>query len=155
MRATLAMLGLLVLPGLLYLVGFELMRWFGGGETPRAVRPLVGPVRRARRAVGRRTRGLVAGLERVGLASARRPEPVPPVLLVLELRRLGAEVCRIEGARQPHQAARLAAALAAYDHVLVELCARADLGVPIGLLPLDPRDRLALETDLVATGVEW
>ena len=85
----------------------------------------------------------------------RRPEPVPPVLLVLELRRLAAEVQRIEVSVQPHRAARLAAALAAYDHVLVQLCGHAEVPTPIGLLPLDPRDRLGLETELVASGVDW
>jgi hypothetical protein len=125
---------------------YEGARLFAGGlprRPPRALRPVVTAV----------TDALVRG------GFLRRPapkEPVPPVLLVLELRRLAAEVRRIEAdTTAPHRAARLFAVLAAYDHVLVQLCATADVPTPIGLLPLDPRDRLDLEVDLVATGVDW
>ncbi|MBM6405472.1 hypothetical protein JQN72_14595 [Phycicoccus sp. CSK15P-2] len=156
MRATLAVLCLVLLPGAAYVVVFEGLRWFGEGDAPRLLRPVVRRAHRAVRRAAASVEGLLDGLERVGLVRRTpRPEPVPTVLLVLELRRLAAQVCAIEAAGQPHQAARLAAALAAYDHVLVELCGRADLRVPIGLLPLDPRHRLALETDLVASGVDW
>ncbi len=118
-------------------------RWIGG-KARHVARRLDGPTGR-----------VVDGLEHLGLLQRRRPEPVPPVLLALELRRLAGEVRRIEAGSQPNPAARLAAAYAAYDHVLVQLCATADVPTPVGLLPLDPRHRLALETDLVATGIDW
>ena len=151
MRAALVAVLLVVLPGLLYVVGFEGLRWLGGDGSPRVRRSVERPVRWC----GVRLSGLVDGLERVGFVARRRPEPVPAVLLVLELRRLAAEVRRIEEACQPHPAARLAAARAAYDHVLVQLCTHAAVPTPIGLLPLDPRDRLGLEAELVASGVDW
>lgn len=142
----------------LYLIGWDIGRWVSGGErrVPRVLRPLA---RRFGAAVGDGgLRGqLLEGLERVGILERRRPapEPVPSVLLTLELRRLAAEVRRIEAGDQPHPAARIAAALAAYDHVLVQLCSRAEVPTPIGLLPLDPRDRVGLEAQLVASGVDW
>lgn len=157
MRAAALLAMLVVLPGFLYIVLFQGLGWLCGGDRPWFARAAV----RAFRWVGplaRRTprpAAVVDGLERVGLVSRRRSEPVPPVLLVLELRRLAAEVQRIEASDHPYPAARLAAALAAYDHVLVQLCSHASLPTPIGLLPLDPRDRLGLETDLVASGVDW
>ncbi len=151
MRAALVPALLVVLPGVLYVVGFEGLRWLGGGAPPRVLRS----ARRPARWCGQRLVGVVDGLERVGLVARRRTEPVPTVLLVLELRRLAAEVRRIEAACQPHPAARISAALAAYDHVLVQLCTHAAVPTPIGLLPLDPRDRLGLEAELVASGVDW
>lgn len=156
MKAALGPLVLLALPGLLYVAGFSALDWACGGETPRLVRWLrrrLGPG--LARWWAPRSAAVVGALERVGMATRRRAEPVPPVLLSLELRRLGHEVRRIEGDQQPHRAARLAAAFAAYDHVLVQLCTHAEVPTPIGLLPLDPRDRLDLEADLVASGVDW
>ncbi|MBD3782891.1 MAG: hypothetical protein IE926_08045 [Micrococcales bacterium] len=151
MRAALVPLFFVALPGTLFILVAVGLRWFAGGPTPRPVSALARLLRR----FGGRFSGVVDGLERVGVVRRRRPEPVPPVLLVLELRRLAAEVQRIEVSVQPHRAARLAAALAAYDHVLVQLCGHAEVPTPIGLLPLDPRDRLGLETELVASGVDW
>lgn len=151
MRAGLLMAFFVALPGAVYILGVQGMHWFTGGPTPR---PLAALGRVGRRA-GSRCTGVLEGLERVGLLDRRRREPVPTVLLVLELRRLAVEVRRIEAGDQPHPAARIAAALAAYDHVLVQLCSRAEVPTPIGLLPLDPRDRVGLEAELVASGVEW
>ncbi|GGL41833.1 hypothetical protein GCM10012283_25560 [Phycicoccus endophyticus] len=98
---------------------------------------------------------LARTMERAGLAGRRPPEPLPAVLLALELARLAEQVRRTEADGQPHPAARLAAARAAYDHVLVQLCAHAQVPAPVGRLPLDPRVRLGLETDLVAAGMAW
>ncbi|QKE84105.1 hypothetical protein [Arthrobacter sp. NEB 688] len=151
MRAALVPLVLVMLPGALFVVGLALLRWFTGEPAPRALLSLARPTRWC----AGRLAGVGEGMERVGLVRRTRPEPVPPVLLVLELRRLAAEVVRIEGDDQPHPAARLAAARAAYDHVLVQLCGQADVPTPSGLLPLDPRDRLGLEVELVAAGVDW
>lgn len=155
--------GLVALPGLVYVLGFEGLRWLAGGERPRVVGLVARTCRRAGAGVAGRfgpvrtaaAGQVLDGLERVGFVTRRRQEPVPTVLLVLELRRLAAEVRRIEVSDQPHPAARLAAAYAAYDHVLVQLCTEADVPTPIGLLPLDPRARLGLEADLVASGVDW
>lgn len=146
---------LIALPGAAYVVGIEVIRWFGGGEAPRAFDRLRRPGARLAARISSAGAGVLDGLERVGLARRHRPEPVPSVLLALELRRLGAEVRRIEAGDQPHRAARLAAALAAYDHVLVQLCAQARVPTPTGLLPLHPRHRLDLEADLVASGLDW
>lgn len=157
MRAAALLAALVVLPGFLYVLLFQGLGWLCGGDRPWFARALVRlfgwTVPLVRRVP--RPAVVVDGLERVGLLTRRRTEPVPPVLLVLELRRLAAEVRRIESTDHPYPAARLAAALAAYDHVLVQLCSHASLPTPIGLLPLDPRDRLGLETDLVASGVDW
>ncbi|KRE61289.1 hypothetical protein [Nostocoides sp. Soil756] len=146
----------LVLPGVVYIAGFSALDWMCGGETPRSVRWLrrrLGPA--LRRRWGHHSAAVLGALERVGVVTRRRDDPVPAVLLSLELRRLAYEVRRIDGDQQPHRAARLAAALAAYDHVLVQLCTHAEVPTPIGLLPLDPRDRLGLEADLVASGLDW
>lgn len=151
MRAALMAALLVVLPGAVYVIGFEGLRWLAGGPPPRVLQAAGRGLRRAAARLG----GLADGLEQVGLIARHRPEPVPTVLLVLELRRLAVEVRRIETAGQPHPAARITAALAAYDHVLVQLCTRAEVPTPIGLLPLDPRDRVGLEAELVASGVEW
>jgi hypothetical protein len=139
MTAALWTIGVLVLPGAWFVAQCEGIRWLGEGGTPRVLRPLVRLFSR----LGRRLR------------RPRREEPLPPVLLGLELRRLAEEVRRIDEGRQPHRAARLAAALAAYDHVLIELCRSAELDAPSGLPPLSSNARLQLEAELVATGVDW
>ncbi len=113
--------------------------WFIDGKTPRVLRPLVDP---ARRVIAR-------------VRPPRAATPVPEVFLVLELRRLGAELRRIELGGQPHRAARIAAAQAAYDQVLMELCHRAGVPTPSGLPPLSAHARLELEADLVASGIDW
>ncbi|MGG5260841.1 hypothetical protein [Phycicoccus avicenniae] len=151
MRAALVPVFFVALPGTLFILLVQGLRWYSGGPTPRPMAALGRVLRRG----GSRWTGVLDGLERVGLLDRRRPEPVPTVLLVLELRRLAGEVRRIEADVQPHPAARIAAALAAYDHVLVQLCSRNEVPTPIGLLPLDPRDRVGLEAELVASGVDW
>jgi hypothetical protein len=138
MMAALWVVGLVVVPGALFVAQCEGIRWISG-DVPRALRPVATALERAVRLVRPR----------------RAVEPVPPVLLTLELRRLAAEVRRIEEGCQPHRAARLAAALGAYDRVLLELCATADVPAPRGLPPLSPHARLDLETDLGASGVDW
>ncbi len=140
---------------------YEFSRRLAGGRrapTPRLLRPLLPLLARAAQRVRDATdvHGPVAsGMERIGVVRRPPTDPLPPVLLVLELRRLGALVRQIDSDGQPHPAARLAAARAAYDHVLVQLCGHAEVPTPIGLLPLDPRDRLVLETQLAGSGVDW
>ncbi len=139
MRAALWVLVLVVAPGGLFVAQCEGIRWLSEGEAPRPLRPVV-----------TRSAAVLRALRPV-----RRREPLPQVLLALELRRLAAEVRRIDEGRQPHRAARLAAALAAYDHVLLQLCEAAQLEHPRGLPPLSSRVRLDLEAELVASGVDW
>ncbi len=139
MEAALWVLLIVITPGALLVAQYEGIRWVCEGRVPPVLRPLV-----------RRVEQLADGVRR-----RRAAEPLPPVLLSLELRRLAAEVRRIELGHQPHRAARLAAALAAYDRVLLELCASVEVPVPRGLPPLSSRARLDLEADLVASGVDW
>jgi hypothetical protein len=93
--------------------------------------------------------------ERRRLLGRRPPEPVPPVLITLELRRLEAEIRKVENGDAPHQAARLRAVLAAYDQVLLQLCERLDVPTDVGMPPLPSQDRLAIEAELVAAGHDW
>ena len=84
-------------PELWFVAQGEPLRWFGEGEPPRLLRPLAdgGPRERLRR----------------GAVGARPPSPssCPPVLITLELRRLEAEIRRVEEGDAPHRAARLRA----------------------------------------------
>ena len=146
MRAALLLGFLLVLPGIWFVCTGEGLRWFAEGERPRLLRPLLARLdphlvrleKQRRRLLGRRD-----------------PEPVPPVLITLELRRLEAEIRKVEAGDAPHQAARLRAVLAAYDQVLLELCERLDLPTDVGMPPLPSRERLAIEAELVAAGHDW
>ena len=80
---------------------------------------------------------------------------MPPVLLGLELRRLAAEVERVEGGDQPAKAARMAACQWAYDHVLIEYCQRVDIPVPRERAPLSSGQRIEAEAALIYAGHEW
>lgn len=139
MRAALATGLLVVLPSACFILLVECIRWAGGGPAPRLFRPLVPVVTRAWGRVHRR----------------REPEPLPFVLLAMDLRRLEAEVRRVEAGDAPHRAMRLRAALAAYDALLLELCERVGVEAPAGLTPLPSGERLALEAELVAAGHDW
>ncbi len=146
MRAALLLGFLVVLPGLWFVATGEGLRWFAGGERPRMLRPLLARLdpHLVRLEKGRRR-----------LLGRRDPEPVPPVLITLELRRLEGEIRKVETGDAPHQAARLRAVLAAYDQLLLELCERVDLPTDVGMPPLPSRDRLAIEAELVAAGHDW
>ena len=147
MRAALWTVFLVVLPGLWFVAPGEALAgsarasrraccdpWSGGcGRTPSGCGPGAGG--RSRRPV---------------------PQPLPPVLIALELRRLELEIRRVEEGDAPHQAARLRAVLAAYDQLLLELCERVDVPTDdVGLPPLPSRERLTLEAELVAAGHDW
>lgn len=136
MRAAL-LAALVVLPGAWFVVTGELLRWLGDGEPPRPLRPLVSRLRAWR--------------------DRRHPPPVelPPVLITLELRRLEAEIRRVEESDAPHRAARLRAVVAAYDQLLLQLCESLGVETHVGLPPLPSGERLALEAELVAAGHEW
>ncbi len=147
MRAALMTLGLVALPGLWFGAQGAALNWFTGGESPRLLRPLV--------------RRLEPPAERLGRWRRRvlgrpQPQPLPPVLIGMELRRLELEIRRVEQGNAPHQAARLRAVLAAYDQLLLQLCEQVDVPTDdVGLPPLPSRERLTLEAELVAAGHDW
>ena len=147
MSAVLWTVLLVVLPGAWIIAQGEALRWFTEGEPPRLLRPVV---------VRLRPHAERLRLWRRRLLNRPEPQPMPPVLLTLELRRLEGEIRRVEEGDAPHQAARLRAVLAAYDQLLIELCARADVPThDVGLPPLPSRERLTLEAELVAAGHDW
>ncbi|GAA4400500.1 hypothetical protein GCM10023168_09320 [Fodinibacter luteus] len=143
MRAALWTGVLVVLPGIWFVLQGEALRWFSEGEPPRLLRPLVA-----------RLRPHAERLEQARRRLLRRPEPqpLPPVLITLELRRLAEEVRRVEASDAPHRAARMRAVLAAYDQVLLELCERLELPTDVGMPPLHSGERLTLEAEVVAAG---
>jgi hypothetical protein len=119
-------------------VEIVLFAWFVSGEPPRLLRPLVA--------------WLVA---RPVLRRRRVSQPLPPVLLGLELRRLGGEIIRVEEGNQPAKASRLTACSWAYDHVLIEYCRSLDIPVPSERSPLTARQRFDAEAALLGAGHEW
>jgi len=147
MEAGLWTLFLVALPGIWYFAQGGALTWFTEGEPPRLLRPLV----RRLRPPAERLR-----LWRRRVLGRPEPQPLPPVLIGLELRRLELEIRRVEDGDAPHRAARLRAVLAAYDHLLIQLCERADVPTDdVGLPPLPSRERLTLEAELVAAGHDW
>ncbi len=113
------------------------LRWLTSGTAPWPFRLLAPQVERAR--------------------ARRRPpsEPVPPVLLGLELRRLAEKVREVDAGDQPAKAARLDACRWAYDYVLLEYCRAVDVPVPRSQVPLSERQRFAAESALISAGHEW
>jgi hypothetical protein len=137
MRAALLAGALVVLPGAWFVAQGELLRWLGDGEPPRLLRPVA---------------------ERARVWRERRRPPkveLPPVLITLELRRLAAEIHRVEESDAPHRAARLRAVVAAYDQLLLQLCESLGVETHVGLPPLPSGERLTLEAELVAAGHDW
>lgn len=137
MRVALLTGALVVLPGAWFIAQGEALRWFLEGEPPRLLRPLA---------------------DRCSAWRAARRPPVtalPPVLITLELRRLEAEIRRVEASDAPHRAARLRAVVAAYDQLLLQLCASLGVETNVGLPPLPSGQRLSIEAELVAAGHEW
>lgn len=139
MRAVLGIGLLVVLPSACFILCIETVRWVAGGEAPWVLRPLL-----------RRCEGLWGRL-----LGRRAPEPIPAVLIAMELRRLEAEVHRVEAGDAPHRAMRLRATLAAYDQLLLQLCENVGVATDVGLPPLPSGERLALEAELVAAGHDW
>jgi len=146
-RAALMTVGLVALPGIWVFAQGEALNWFIDGRPPRLLRPLATRLRpHAERVSAWRRRVL----------GRPQPQPLPPVLIGLELRRLEREIRRVEEGDAPHQAARLRAVLAAYDQLLIQLCERVDVPTDdVGLPPLPSRERLTLEAELVAAGHDW
>lgn len=83
------------------------------------------------------------------------PEPLPPVLLGLELRRMIEAYRRVDEGDQPSKAERLAVCRLAYDQVLRDYCRSVDIEVPPGHGALSPEQRFALETALISAGYDW
>lgn len=147
MAAALWTMFLVVLPGACFFAQGGALTWFTEGEPPRLLRPLVVRLRpRAERLRRWRRRAL----------GRPEPQPIPPVLITLELRRLEVEIRRVEAGDAPHQAARLRAVLAAYDQLLIQLCQQVEVPTDdVSLPPLPSRQRLTLEAELVAAGHDW
>jgi hypothetical protein len=86
-------------------------------------------------------------------------EPIPPVLLGLELRRLGAEMQRIDASDLPAKAMRLRATTAAYDYVLLECCRSLEVPIPDKSdpvnTPLTNDQRSTAELSLLSAGFTW
>ena len=147
MRAALWTMFLVALPGLCFFAQGGVLTWFTEGEPPRLLRPVVRRLRpRAER----------LRLWRRRVLGRPMPQPMPPVLIALELRRLEVEIRRVEEGDMPHRAARLRAVLAAYDQLLIQLCQQVEVPTDgLGLPPLHSRERVTLEAELVAAGHDW
>lgn len=111
--------------------------WASTGRVPRVARPFA---------------LLWDGLRR---RLRRRPEPLPPVLLSLELRRISYELAKAESTREFAKATRVTACRWAYDRVLLDYCRAVDLPVMTDTVPLTASQRLDLETELVGAGHGW
>lgn len=112
-------------------------RWLTSGQPPRLLRPAVDRV--------------VARLD------ARRPlpEPIPPILLALELSRLAQHVRFVDESDLPRKAERLMAARLAYDHALRDYCRAVDIDVPRAIRGLSREQRFDMESALIGAGHEW
>src|SRR6476661_11289953 len=91
------------------------------------------------------------------LRASRRPavEPIPPVLLALELSRLAGHIRRVEEGNQPRKAERLMAARLAYDHALRDYCKAVDIPVPTAIRGLSREQRFDMESALIGAGHDW
>ena len=113
------------------------VRWLTTGQPPRLLRPAV---------------------DRAGTwLDARRPppEPLPPILLALELSRLAAHVRYVEESDLPRKAERLMAARLAYDHALRDYCRAVNIPVPMAIRGLSREQRFDMESALIGAGHEW
>ena len=117
--------------------GVSGLRWWNTGEAPRVLRPAVD-----------RAQAWLDG---------RRPapEPIPPILLALELSRLAAHVRYVEESDLPRKAERLMAARLAYDHALRDYCRAVDIPVPTAIRGLSREQRFDMESALIGAGHEW
>ena len=113
------------------------MRWLATGKTPRVLR--------------------IATSRAQAWHDARRPrpEPLPPVLLALELGRLAAHVRFVEESDMPNKAERLMAARLAYDHALRDYCSAVDIPAPRAIRGLSREQRFHMESALIGAGHDW
>jgi len=117
--------------------GIAVLRWVNTGRAPRILRPL---------------------LRRLEMAVARRrpqPEPLPPVLLALEVSRLAGHVRHVDQSNLPNKAERLMAARLAYDHALRDYCRAVDVPAPTAIRGLSREQRFDMESALIGAGHEW
>lgn len=91
----------------------------------------------------------------VAVRERPKPEPVPPVLLALELARLAEHVRVVEEDNQPWKAERLAASTLAYDLALRDYCRSVELPVPDGHGMLSRTQRFEMESALITQGHDW
>lgn len=91
----------------------------------------------------------------VALRSRRPEEPLPPVLLGLELARMAEHLRVVEEGDQPWKAERLAASTLAYDLVLRDYCRSVNLPVPEGRGSLSRSQRFEMESALLTHGHDW
>lgn len=136
MVAALCLVACLVVPLLFFGAQSMLLDWLVTDEPPAGLRRPV-------RWLGRHLR------------HRRGREPLPPVLLALELRRLAVEIRKVEDGNQPAKAARLAASRSAYDYVLLEYCRSLDVTVPADHAPLTDHQRFSVEEALIGAGHDW
>jgi hypothetical protein len=113
------------------------VRWLTTGQPPRVLQPAVMRFQ-ARRDLRRPV-----------------PEPIPPILLAMELSRLAAHIRRVEEADQPRKAERLMAARLAYDHALRDYCRAVDIPVPTAIRGLSREQRFHMESALIGAGHDW
>ena len=126
----------------------EALRWFTDGEPPRLLRPLV-----------RAVRPHALRLEQARRRLLRRPapQPIPPVLLTLELRRLELRGPPGRGERRAAPAplgsgpCSRPTTSSSSSSASGSRCPPTDVGLP----PLPSSERLALEAELVAAGHDW
>ena len=83
------------------------------------------------------------------------PEPIPPILLAMELSRLATHIRRVESGDQPRKAERLMAARLAYDHALRDYCRAVDIPVPTAIRGLSREQRFHMESALIGGGHDW
>ena len=113
------------------------VRWLTTGRPPRFMQPAV-----ARYEARRDLRRPV-------------PEPIPPILLAMELSRLAGHIRRVEAGDQPRKAERLMAARLAYDHALRDYCRAVGIPVPVAIRGLSREQRFHMESALIGAGHEW
>lgn len=113
------------------------VRWLTTGRAPRVLQPVLDRARAWR------------------AARRPRPEPIPPVLLALELSRLAGHVRVVDESNHPNKAERLMAARLAYDHALRDYCRAVDIPVPPAIRGLSQEQRFHMETALIGAGHEW
>ncbi|MDE9365855.1 hypothetical protein PZ938_09595 [Luteipulveratus sp. YIM 133132] len=81
--------------------------------------------------------------------------PHPPLeRLVADLRRLDAEIARLELSAQPARVRRMEAVALAYDDTLRSCCVALEVPLPSGDR-LDAAERLQVEADLAQAGLVW
>ncbi len=87
---------------------------------------------------------------------ARRLASGPTIeRLAADLRRISAEIERIQRVDQPYKVTRLRAAIAAYDDTLLTCCRTLGVQPPRDRGPLDARERLDAEVALIQEGMTW